>query len=89
MLPCFRPMKCPNFGTGFRLEKEGIWTSVLHGNCNSNFEIDVRLLNHLNWTSITKVMVHFPNCHKLPCFDPTYCPDFGTDFWSRKMGKLD
>ena len=18
---------------------------------------------------------------RLPCFDPTHCPDFGTDFW--------
>ena len=59
MLPCFGPMKCLDFGTYFLLEKEGIWTSVLLGNCICNCKLDVRLLNHPNWTSITQVMVHF------------------------------
>ena len=59
MLPCFGPMKCLDFGTNFRLEKDEIWTSVLHGNCSYNHELDVRLLNHPNWTSITQVKVHF------------------------------
>ena len=60
MLPCFDLMKCLDFGTDFRLEKEGIWTSVLHGNCSCNRDLDVRLLNNPNWTSISQVMVHFP-----------------------------
>ena len=60
MLPCFDPTYCPEFRTDFQLEKEGIWTSVLYGNCRCNCELDVRLLNHPNWTSITQVMVYFP-----------------------------
>ena len=52
MLPCFDLMKHPYFGTNFQLEKEGIWTSIPHGNCSCNCELDVRLLNHLNLTSI-------------------------------------
>ena len=63
MLPCFDPMKGPYFGTNFRLEKERIWTSVPHGNCNCNCELGVRFLNYPNWTCIAQVMVHFP---KLP-----------------------
>ena len=59
MLPCFGPMKRPDFGTDFWLEIEGIWTGVLLGNCSCNCELDVMLLNHPNWTSITQVMVHF------------------------------
>ena len=46
MLPYFDPMKRPDFGTYFWLEKEGILTSVLHRNCSCNCELDVRLLNH-------------------------------------------
>ena len=34
-------------------EKEKNWTSVLHGNCSCNCEIDVKFFNHPNWTSIT------------------------------------
>ena len=33
---------------------------VFHGNCSCLSELDVRLLNHPNLTSITQVMVHFP-----------------------------
>ena len=58
MLPCFGPMKRPDFWTDFRLEKKkGIWTSIIHGNCSYNCEFDVMLLNHSNLTSITQVMV--------------------------------
>ena len=46
-------------GLIFGREKWGNWTSFLHGNCSYIGEIDVRLLNHRNWTSITRVMVHF------------------------------
>ena len=59
MLPCFDHVHWPGFGIDFWLEKEGIWTSILHGNCSRNCELDVRLLNHPNWTSITPVMVYF------------------------------
>ena len=47
-------------GLIFGLEKWGNWTSFLHGNCSCISELDVRLLNHQNQTSITRVMVHFP-----------------------------
>ena len=59
MLPCFGPIKRPDFGTYFRLEMEGIWTSVSDGNCRYNCELDVWIFNHPNWTSINQVMVHF------------------------------
>ena len=76
MLPCFGLMKRPDFGTDFRLEKEGILTSVFHGNCSYNCELDVRFLYHPNWTSITRVMVYFLGLPEVACFDPTYYPDF-------------
>ena len=59
MLSRFGIMKCPDFGTDFQLEKEGIWSSVLHRNFIYNCELDVRLFNDPNWTSRTRVMVHF------------------------------
>ena len=59
MLSFFDLMKRLDFGTDFRLEKEEIWTSVLHGNCSCNCELGVRFLNHPNWTSIAQVMAHF------------------------------
>ena len=68
MLPCFDPMKCPDFGTDFRLEKEGIWTSVLHVNCSCNFELDVRHLNQPNWTSIAQVIAYFPGLPQATLF---------------------
>ena len=68
MLPCFDPMKCPDFGTDFRLKKEGIWIGFLHGNCICNCELDVRLLNHPNWTSIAQVTVHFPRLPQVALF---------------------
>ena len=47
------------FGLIFSQEKLGNWTSFLHGNCSYISELDARLLNHPNWTSITRVMVYF------------------------------
>ena len=55
------------FGTNFRLGKVRIWTSILQGNCSSILEIDVRLLNHQNQTSITQIMVCFQDCDSLVC----------------------
>ena len=37
-----------------------IWTSILQGTCSYILELDVRLLNHPNWTSITQIIVRFP-----------------------------
>ena len=45
-------------GLIFGWENEGIWTSFLPGNCSCISELDVRLLNHLKWTSTAQVMVH-------------------------------
>ena len=59
MLPSFDPTHCQEFGTGFRLRNRGILTHVLHRSCSCNCELDVRLLNHPNWTSTAQVMVHF------------------------------
>ena len=42
----------------FSWETKGIWTCVLHRSCSSICELDVRLLNNPNWTSIAQVMVH-------------------------------
>ena len=36
-----------------------IWTQVIHRNCSCISELDVRLSNHPNWTTIAQVMVHF------------------------------
>ena len=54
-----------------------IWSSILQGNCSSILEIDVRLLNHPNRTSITQVMVRFLGLLQLRLFNGL-CPDFGT-----------
>ena len=51
-------MICPSFEADFWLEKEGIWTSVLHDNCSQSFELEVMILNYPNWASITQVMVY-------------------------------
>ena len=51
-------MHMHSFRADFRLEKKGIWTSVLLLNCFFNCELEVRLLNYPNWTSIAQVMVH-------------------------------
>ena len=42
----------------FGWKTEGIWTHILHRSCRYICELDVRLLNHPNWTSKTQVMVH-------------------------------
>ena len=52
-----------------------IWTSMLLGNFSS--ELDVRLLNHANQSSITQVMVRFQGLLQLILFNGL-CPDFGT-----------
>ena len=54
-----------------------IWTSILQINCSSILEIDVWVLNHQNRTSITQVMVHFPELLHLRLFNGL-CPDFRT-----------
>ena len=45
-------------GLIFGGEKEVIWTSVLDDNCSRSCEIEVKLLNCPNWTSIAQVVVH-------------------------------
>ena len=59
MLPCFDPIHCPKFRTGFWLGNKGNLDFVLHRSCTCNCDLDVRLLNHQNWISIAQVMVHF------------------------------
>ena len=50
---------CPGIGTDFSVgKKEGTWTSVLHDSCIQSCELDVRSLNHSNWTSRAQAMVH-------------------------------
>ena len=44
------------------------WISVLHGNCIYISKIDVRLVNYPNWTSITRVMVHFSGLPQVALF---------------------
>ena len=45
------------------------WTSILQGNCNSIRELDVRILNDLNRTSMTQVMVYFSGLLQLRLFN--------------------
>ena len=52
------------------LENEGMWISVLHENCSRICELEVRLLNHSNWTSITQVMVRFLGLPQAALFLP-------------------
>ena len=67
----------------FDWETEGIWTRVLHRSCSCICELDVKLLNHPNWTSTTHVMVHFPRLPQVRLF-LNLCLDlgivFGADF---------
>ena len=58
IVPCFDPICCLAFGANFMLEKEIIWTSVIHEDCRLSCELEVRILNYPNWTSIAQVMVH-------------------------------
>ena len=58
-------------------EKVILWTIILQENCISILELDVRLLNHPNRTSITQAMVHFLVLLQLRLFNGL-CPDFGT-----------
>ena len=39
-----------SLGLIFSREKWGNWTSIPHGNCSCISELDVRLLNHPNFT---------------------------------------
>ena len=54
-----------------------IWSIILQRYCISIWELDVRLLNHPNQTSITQVMVRFPRLLQLRLFNGL-CPNFGT-----------
>ena len=56
-LPHFDPMHYPDFRTGFLPRNKGIWSCVLHVNCSHISELDVRLLNYPNQTSIAQAMV--------------------------------
>ena len=79
MLPSFHPTHWPYFGIGFGWENEGLWTHVLHRSCSCIYELDVRLLNHSNWTSTTHIMFHFLGLPQLRLL-LSLCPDFGTGF---------
>ena len=47
-------------GLVFWWEINGIWLCVIQVNCSHISEIDVRILNYLNRTSIAQVMVRLP-----------------------------
>ena len=90
IVPCFDPIRCPFFGADFRLEKCRIWTCILQGNCSSIFEIEVRLLNHPNWTSISHVMVRFLGLPQAALFWPNLLSRFlGLIFRLGKSENLD
>ena len=57
-----------SLGLIFSWEKWGNWTSVPNGNCSYISELDVRLLNHPNWISITQVMVRFSGLSQAALF---------------------
>ena len=59
-LPYFDPTHYPNFRTSFRVGTKGIWSCVFHVNCSHISELDVRLLNYPNRTSIAQVIVCLP-----------------------------
>ena len=61
-------------GLVFSWEMEKIWTLVLHKNCSCICELDVRILNHLNWTTTAQVMLHFIPKTAIALFDPSHCP---------------
>ena len=63
-------------GLVFGWEMEGFWASVIHRNCSYICELDVRFLNHLNWTSIAQVMVPFLRLSQLRLLN-SLCLDFG------------
>ena len=60
---------------GWKKKKKRIWTRILKGTCSSIRELDVRLLNHPNQTSITQAMVRFSGLLQLRLFNDL-CPDF-------------
>ena len=57
-----------SLGLIFNKKKWGNWTSFLYGNFIFIREIDVRLLNHSNWTSIAQVMVNFLGLPQIALF---------------------
>ena len=67
-------------GQVFGWEIKGLWTHVHHRSCSCISELDVRVLNHPNWTSTAQVIVHIPVLLQLRLFI-SLCPDFGTSFW--------
>ena len=77
-----------SLGLVFDWEKEEIWACVFHISCSCIYELDVRLLNHLNWTSTTQVMVHFPGLPQLRLFI-CLSQDLGTGFRLGNIGNLD
>ena len=76
IVPCFDPIWCPVFGANFWFKKERIWSTILQGNCIPIEELDVRLLNHKNWTYITQVMVRFPELPQAVLFWPNLLSKF-------------
>ena len=79
MLLGFDPTHWPDFSTDFWLLKKKNLDSDPHRNCRCICELDVRLLNHPNWTSTARVMVHFPILPQLWLFI-SLCPNFETGF---------
>ena len=63
------------FGTDFWLGKVRLWTRILQETCSYIRELNVRIFNHLNRTSINQVMVRFPGPLELRLFNDL-CPDF-------------
>ena len=80
MLSYFDPTHLLDFSTGFQLGNRGNLESGPPINCSYICEIDVKLLNHSNWTSTAQVMVNFSGLPQLRLFI-SLCPDFRTGFW--------
>ena len=90
IVPCFNPLLCLVFGADFWLEKGRILTRILLGNCSCITELDVRLLNHPNLTSITQVMVYFLGLPQTAMFWPNLLSRFlGLIFGWEKSENLD
>ena len=63
----------------FSWQTKGIWTRVPQRSCSYINELDVRILNHPNWTFTTHVMVHFSGLPQLRLF-LNLCPNLRTGF---------
>ena len=70
-------------GPVFGWETEGIWSCFLHISFIYICDLDVRLLNHPNWTSKTHVRVRFSGLPQLRLFICS-CLDFWEWFLIRK-----